>query len=113
MKIIIDIPEDEFGIDIQDKFQDFFERVKVDIEHRIISNGTLLCGNYEKETAEMFLASFKRMQMLPDNATVGDIIKAMFPDLDVEIKSTYVTCWIGEDKWMEFDLSLWNAPYRE
>lgn len=52
MKLIIDIPT-EFETDYKDdKFKDFFSRVFVDIK-----NGTL-CGNYEKETAEMFLKAF-------------------------------------------------------
>lgn len=52
MKIVIEIPE-EFEHDYKtDKFKDFFSRVQCDIE-----NGTL-CGNYEKETTEMFLKAF-------------------------------------------------------
>ena len=52
MKLIIDIPT-EFECDyVGDKFKDFFSRVLCDIE-----KGTL-CGNYEKETAEMFLKAF-------------------------------------------------------
>ena len=62
MKIIIEIPDKEFEQDIADKFQDYFKRVKADI-----ADGTL-CGNYELETTDMFLASFKRLQKLPDNA---------------------------------------------
>ena len=52
MKLIIDIPK-EFETDYQgDKFKDFFSRVLCDIEKGV------LCGNYEKETAEMFLKAF-------------------------------------------------------
>lgn len=52
MRIIIDIPE-EFESDYKgDMFKDFFSRVLCDIQ-----DGTL-CGNYEKETAEMFLKAF-------------------------------------------------------
>jgi hypothetical protein len=53
MKLIIDIPK-EFETDYNgDKFKDFFSRVLCDIE-----KGKCLCGNYEKETAEMFLKAF-------------------------------------------------------
>jgi hypothetical protein len=53
MKLIIDIPK-EFETDYKgDKFKDFFSRVLCDIE-----KGKCLCGNYEKETAEMFLKAF-------------------------------------------------------
>ena len=52
MKLIIDIPT-EFETDYNgDKFKDFFSRVLCDIDKSV------LCGNYEKETAEMFLKAF-------------------------------------------------------
>ena len=60
MKIVIDIPKDFTGDYIVDKFKDFFSRVIADI------NCDGMCGNYEKEIAEMFLESF-------DNAIVGDV----------------------------------------
>ena len=52
MKLIIDIPK-EFETDYNGhKFKDFFSRVLCDIDKGV------LCGNYEKETAEMFLKAF-------------------------------------------------------
>ena len=52
MKLIIDIPK-EFETDYNgDKFKDFFSRVLCDIDKGV------MCGNYEKETAEMFLKAF-------------------------------------------------------
>lgn len=52
MKLIIDIPT-EFECDyVGDKFKDFFSRVLCDIEKGV------MCGNYEKETTEMFLKAF-------------------------------------------------------
>lgn len=52
MKLIIDIPK-EFETDYKgDKFKDFFSRVLYDIGKGV------LCGNYEKENAEMFLKAF-------------------------------------------------------
>lgn len=52
MRIEIEIPV-EFESDYRgDKFKDFFSRVLCDIK-----DGTL-CGNYEKETVEMFLKAF-------------------------------------------------------
>lgn len=52
MKVVIDIPNDFTGDYIVDKFKDFFSRVIADIDN----NG--LCGNYEKEIAEMFIKAF-------------------------------------------------------
>lgn len=54
MKLEIDIDEKEFGVDIENKFQDFFKRLQAEIQNRLISNGTLVCGVYELETIEMF-----------------------------------------------------------
>ena len=53
MKIIIDIPNDFTGDYIADKFKDFFSRVIADIDCKG------LCGNYEKERAEMFIKAFE------------------------------------------------------
>lgn len=60
MKLTIDIPREYERDFIADKFKDFFSRVIADI------NCHGLCGNYEKEIAEMFLEAF-------DKAIVGDV----------------------------------------
>lgn len=102
MKIIIEIPNYEFDNDVKDKFQDYFERVKADI-----ADGTL-CGNYELETTDMFLASFKRLQVLPDNATNGDMVEKIFGK-DVYctlIRMMYSSCCEKLKNW-------WNAPYKK
>lgn len=52
MKVIIDIPKDFTGDYIADKFKDFFSRVIADVDCKG------MCGNYEKEIAEMFLKAF-------------------------------------------------------
>ena len=58
MKIEIDIPEEEFRIDINDKFQDFFQRLNAETKAHLIGGTNLVCGNYELETIEMFLNAF-------------------------------------------------------
>ena len=60
MKLTIDIPKGYERDFITDKFKDFFSRVIADI------NYDSMCGNYEKEIAEMFLEAF-------DKAIVGDV----------------------------------------
>lgn len=60
MKLTIDIPKSCERDFIANKFKDFFLRVIADI------NCDGLCGNYEKEIAEMFLEAF-------DKAIVGEI----------------------------------------
>ena len=60
MKLTIDIPR-EYERDFSaGKFKDFFSRVIADIDFKGI------CGNYEKEIAEMFLEAF-------DKAIIGDV----------------------------------------
>lgn len=56
MKVIIDIPNDFTGDYIVDKFKDFFSRVIADIDCKG------LCGNYEKEIAEMFIKAFEESE---------------------------------------------------
>lgn len=55
MKIEIEIPK-EFEKDYNsNKFEDFFYYVLLDIR----TNRVELCGNYEAETAEMFVKAFQ------------------------------------------------------
>lgn len=72
MQIVIDIPEKEFGIDIDDKFKDFFTRLRVEINGHLISNTNLVCGAYELETVDMFLKAFNDSVPLPKGH--GDLI---------------------------------------
>ena len=47
--------------------------------------------------------------VIPDNATNGDVIKALFPNEELfeqGYASTYYGC-------MRFDTDWWNAPYKE
>ena len=60
MKITIDIPKGYERDFISNKFKDFFSRVITDMDY------SGMCGNYEKEIAEMFLEAF-------DKAIVGDV----------------------------------------
>lgn len=60
MKLTIDIPKGYERDFITDKFKDFFSRVIADMDY------SGLCGNYEKEIAEMFLEAF-------NNVIVGNV----------------------------------------
>jgi len=56
---------------------------------------------------------------IPDNATNGDMIMAMFPSWEIDMDDAeeeypIVTCWIDRANiiWTSFDLTWWNAPYK-
>lgn len=56
---MIEIPK-EFEVDFKnDKFNDFFSRAITDMN--------CLCGNYERETAEMFIKAFANGELVNDN----------------------------------------------
>lgn len=55
---------------------------------------------------------------IPDTATNGDVIKALFPDapIDTELYTYYVTVKLDyhaqNDGGLMFDKGWWNAPYK-
>lgn len=111
-KVLIEIP-DEFENDLKDKFNDFFGRVKADLKD---SSETLLCGNYEMETIDMFLKSFDSVKVISE-MTNGDVIKLLFPDAKTwEVARDDIHCAYIEFKNIceikSFPLSWWNAPYK-
>lgn len=58
MRIEIEIPK-EFGADYNvNRFSDFFSRVMADIDY----NG--ICGNYERETADVLAEAFKNSRVV-------------------------------------------------
>lgn len=107
MQIVIDIPDKEFGIDINDKFQDFFSRLKAEIKAHFITHTSLICGAYELETIDMFLEAFKNGTPLPKGhrdlidrqALIDNGIKKGFCDWYDEIK--YANTIIEADKEQE------------
>lgn len=54
---------------------------------------------YDEKYVEAFDMAIEALKLIPDNATNGDVIKAMFPD-----ESDFET---------DFDTDWWNAPYRK
>lgn len=60
MYLMIEIPK-EFEIDFnKDKFEDCFQRLIADTRDRMNNHDTLMAGNYEIETLEMLIKSFKK-----------------------------------------------------
>jgi hypothetical protein len=57
---------------------------------------------------------------IPENATNGDMIKAMFPDAQInyhektDLVDGHVTVFLkGCDTCQDYSLDWWNAPYRQ
>lgn len=104
MQIIINVPEKEFSTEIEDKFQDFFKRLEVEIKEHLITNTSLLCGAYELETIDMFLKSFKKATPLPKgHGRIVDIDKVLeemraTKTYDIPFALERVKPIIGEDK---------------
>lgn len=57
-RIVINIPDEEYGMEIADKFQDFFKRIVAETDARLRFNDTLALGVLELQTAKMFMDAF-------------------------------------------------------
>lgn len=71
MEIKINIPDNFVNDYIGDKFKDFFSRVIADIDNKG------MCGNYEKEIADMFIEVFDNSKDLSEINTNADRIRNM------------------------------------
>ena len=117
MRVMIDIPK-EFESDLQDKFNEFFERMIADINYALEKQEPLLCGNYERETAEMFLSAFEKATIIPNNATNGDMIKAIFPNCEQKehMNNGYFEMYFNNDlkdaSYMRVRKDFWRAKYK-
>ena len=113
MKVMIDIPK-EFEEDLKDNFQEFFNRMIADITYSLNDEEPMCCGNYERETAEMFLSAFEKATVITDDARNGDVIKYMFPSDEKEhhLSKSHLM-YDGLDYIKEFRKDWWNAPYKK
>lgn len=91
MKIVIDIPEKEFGINIDGKFKDFFYRLRAEIKSHLTTNTSLVCGAYELETIDMFLDAFDNAIPLPEHhGRLIDADKLPYEDIESVDGNTYM-----------------------
>ena len=99
MKLIIDIPEN-----IEEYIKDYIP---------IGAGNNVFC--YPDEIVRMI----QNGTVLPDNATNGDVIKAMFIDVKVNVtKYSYVVevklpHHTEHDTGLLFDKYWWNTPYKK
>ena len=88
MKLIIEIPEEDYKHGMLGLYFDCYS-VKL---HNTILNGT----------------------PIPDNATNGEVIKAMFGVKEVDMSNTYCVHFPGEEDYSHyFFKGWWNASYRK
>lgn len=80
MKITIEIPIEFENDYLVDRFKEFFERVMADMDSGV------LCGNYEKEIAEMFLKSFNDSST---NKEIGELIMEKIKEECVDVNIDY------------------------
>lgn len=70
VKVSLDIPEEFVNDFSSNRFHEFFERVLADM------NGEGACGNYEKETAQMFRKAFANASVVQGNTEKEDMNQA-------------------------------------
>jgi len=92
MKILIDIPEK-----IDEYIKDYIP---------IGAGDNVFC--YPDEIVRMI----QNGTPIPDNATNGDVIKAIFPNSDIEEHRTYMKIVEG-DYLLPCAYQWWNAPYQK
>lgn len=68
MTITITVSDKLFGHDVENRFQNFFDRLIVDIAGNISDDDNLkLCGRYELETATLLKVAFKHGQYFDES----------------------------------------------
>ena len=91
MKVLIDIPQEIFKA-TQTYYSDFTTRLSMKTYTEIIANGT----------------------PIPEGATNGDMIKAMFPLVEVKEKNNGYEVYFGIGTATQyFNHQWWNAPYKK
>ena len=64
---------------------------------------------FEKDLVKTGLENVQNIVLIKNGATNGDIIKTMFPNVDIEIHN--ITVYVIFDNVVSFDLDWWNALY--
>ena len=83
MRVLIDIPE-EFEVDYHtDRFRDFFERAVADMD--------VMCGTYERETADVLAKAFEESRLYDPDKVVEQLEEACislsdYPGYTVDIE---------------------------
>ena len=87
----------------------FIEKVKKDREHEIYLHSWTADDVLDK--LDSWYAPTINAIPIPENATNGDMIKAMFPNEQIQILNN--TVFVGRtNEEMIFSIKWWNAPYK-
>ena len=71
------------------------------------------------ELVDTILVAIKNGTLIPEGATNGDIIKAMFPNTKIDecqkdiYEEPQLYCVEGMDEWTPFRANWWNSPYEK
>lgn len=68
---------------------------------------------FEKDLIKIGLENIQNIMLIKNGATNGDIIKAIFPNADIEIHNitVYVIFDMRSNVVISFDLDWWNTLY--
>ena len=71
-----------------------------------------IAGSNEGSLENVLIKAVEDGISIPDKATNGDVIKAMFPSTSLHICEKSHTVWVGYEE-MSFRIDWWNAPYQK
>lgn len=108
MKVMLEIPDEEIKEQLKESkyiMEGEGEKGSVDVA-MLYTNGTLdfICVEGKKHFVKL------KYNILPDNATNGDMIKAMFNCMVIDITNGKVYV---EKIYFPFNKNWWYAPYKK
>jgi hypothetical protein len=68
---------------------------------------------FEKDLVKTGLENVQNIVLIKNGATNGDVIKVLYPNVDIEIHN--ITVYVIFDMYsnvISFDLDWWNSPYK-
>ena len=110
--------------EVAEKFESLHERYENMDEDRLLfrveENECKNCAEEHRQLAE-WLKELKQLRKqepcedieIPNGATNGDMIKTMFPNIEIEGIGGEIKCIATKNGTSYFALDWWNAPYKK
>ena len=110
--------------EVAEKFESLHERYENMDEDRLLfrveENECKNCAKEHRQLAN-WLKELKQLREqelcedieIPNGATNGDMIKAMFPNIEIEGIGGEIKCIATKNGTSYFALDWWNAPYKK